>query len=46
MGVQKSGEYLVDPDGAGIGDAPIKAQCDMDGDIGNLFIFTELKNFA
>ncbi len=35
LGVAKSGAYLIDPDGAGIGDAPITVDCDMTGDAGN-----------
>ncbi|CAG0904618.1 unnamed protein product [Darwinula stevensoni] len=30
LGVTRTGEYLVDPDGALIGDAPIKVLCDME----------------
>ncbi|CAG0896632.1 unnamed protein product [Darwinula stevensoni] len=32
LGVTRTGEYLVDPDGALIGDAPIKVLCDMETD--------------
>jgi hypothetical protein len=35
LGVAKSGAYLIDPDGAGIGDAPITVECDMTGDSGD-----------
>jgi hypothetical protein len=34
LGVVRSGAYLIDPDGAGIGDAPITVDCDMTGDPG------------
>ncbi|CAG0904944.1 unnamed protein product [Darwinula stevensoni] len=30
LGVTRTGEYFVDPDGALIGDAPIKVLCDME----------------
>jgi hypothetical protein len=30
LGVTKSGEYLIDPDGPGIGDAPFQVFCDME----------------
>jgi hypothetical protein len=34
LGVSKSGMYLIDPDGAGVGDAPFMAECDMSGTSG------------
>ena len=35
LGVEKSGLYQIDPDGPGIGDAPITVECEMSGDSGN-----------
>jgi hypothetical protein len=34
LGVTKSGSYLIDPDGPGVGDPPFTAECDMDGPTG------------
>jgi hypothetical protein len=32
LGVTKSGKYLIDPDGPGIGDAPFEVFCDMEAE--------------
>ncbi len=31
LGVSKSGMYLIDPDGHGVGELPFTAECDMSG---------------
>jgi hypothetical protein len=41
LGVSKSGMYLIDPDGAGIGEPPITAECNMSGTAGELFYLRE-----
>ncbi|CAG0893350.1 unnamed protein product [Darwinula stevensoni] len=45
LGVTRTGEYLVDPDGVLIGDAPIKVLCDMES-VSTIVLHDSMENTA
>ncbi|CAG0902027.1 unnamed protein product [Darwinula stevensoni] len=47
LGVTRTGEYFVDPDGVRIGDAPIKVLCDMETDpVSTIVLHDSMENTA
>ena len=39
LGLETSGQYMIDPDGPGVGDAPFMAECDLSGATGDFFAY-------